>query len=332
MHPEYTKVSFLFFYLGSWEEAIEDLEATGLLDERFVGNMDNELFLIPDNGKLVENYEVKCQPGTHCSDLGKYQGLEITEYNSYAELFGYTICMGMSTQGHFWTHSGGNLCEDFEIDDEKYCTDAAPYSLMSRVPKTCNDPDVLQAFLEKAADISSFVNNVGPSVEILRTAKAQQYTQVGPDASVAELYEGWHKIFNAQQDGWFLQRLDDEVFAKLVNSTQLMAHHLFHGASQTVDVDSAAMPWRNMAFLMQSTAMDKSSVRIIYETLVEAGYQPQGYYAYLNSYGMKNWRSFYFNKHWRKLQKIRGKYDPLDVFGKPMTIESIPAEFHEENE
>ncbi len=58
--------------------------------------------------------------------------------------------------------------------------------------------------------------------------------------------------------------------------------------------------------------------------LVEGGYTPQGYYAYLNLPGMQNWRSYFFDNKWRELMKIRSKYDPTDVFGKPLTIESIP--------
>ena len=38
-----------------------------------------------------------------------------------------------------------------------------------------------------------------------------------------------------------------------------------------------------------------------------------------------NWRRFYFDQNWERLVKIKGRYDPLDVFGKDVTAE-IPIQ------
>ena len=44
------------------------------------------------------------------------------------------------------------------------------------------------------------------------------------------------------------------------------------------------------------------------------------YYNYLGPY-TPNWRTLYFGDHYEMLQQIRCANDPVDVFGKPLTVE-----------
>lgn len=114
-------------------------------------------------------------------------------------------------------------------------------------------------------------------------------------------------------------RFDDAFFAKILKETSGTSSHLLHGAPLKVHPDDTAYPWRSSALQVQFYRPENEFLKRI----VEGGYEPQGYYAYLNPAGMKNWRSYFFGDKWQKLAKIRGKYDPKDVFGKPLTIESL---------
>mmetsp|Transcript_30202 Transcript_30202/g.40117 ORF Transcript_30202/g.40117 Transcript_30202/m.40117 type:complete len:110 (+) Transcript_30202:1-330(+) len=107
----------------------------------------------------------------------------------------------------------------------------------------------------------------------------------------------------------------------MLSETAQYANHLQHGAALMVDPDETAYPWRNAAFMVEYETGDIADSFL--ERIVDGGYTPQGYYAYLNPSGMKKWRSYFFDDKWRILSEIRAKYDPKDVFGKPLTIESI---------
>lgn len=99
---EYGVPSFLFgFYVqGGWKEAIEMLETTGLLREEFVGNMDHALALVPFNqALLIENYEVLCETGANCPQMGAYGGglIKAVQFDKYVELMAQPIVVGFGT-------------------------------------------------------------------------------------------------------------------------------------------------------------------------------------------------------------------------------------------
>lgn len=100
-------------------------------------------------------------------------------------------------------------------------------------------------------------------------------------------------------------------------------NHFQHGAPLQVFKDDTAFPWRGSAILSEFQFDQGAARDAVHLLLKEAGVQLQGYYAYLNPSVMPNWRSWYWDDHYTMLSEIRGDYDPLDIFGKPSTIESI---------
>jgi len=216
--------------------------------------------------------------------------------------------------------------KDLGIDDEK-CKDvpfAPGMPVTVRVPKSCTDKTVIDAMLIKAGDPSSFMNSHGPSPELL-------LNRLGPAVTGSQsVSKGLDLLMNCKSPAGqmkslagasMFQRFDDAFFTKLLNTTVEGANHLQHVAALQVHPDDTAYPWRNAALMVEYDSSDEAKEFL--SLLVEGGYTPQGYYAYLSPIGMKKWRSYFFDDKWRKLADIRAKYDPKDVFGKPLTIESI---------
>ena len=52
----------------------------------------------------------------------------------------------------------------------------------------------------------------------------------------------------------------------------------------------------------------------------------QGYYNYANPVGNPNWRTYYFGDNWKRIAKIKAKYDPMNIFGHQQQIEPDPEE------
>jgi len=331
-----TAVDMTNVYLGSWREAIEDLQTTGLYDD--------ELFqyVLPsgpartDDVTLAENHEILCRSSSSssCTEFEDTPGAMVEfmgdkvpitrafQFDSYAEAEAFHICIGglfnSAPNGDFaWSNTSGDFCKDLGIDDDK-CEDK-PFNLLlpnptyARVPKSCNDKVVIDAMLQAAGDPSSFINSHGPSPELI--------DRLGFFPFISETLDYWSKVGPLSAGASMFPRFDDAFFAKLIKETSEGANHLQHGAALQVHPDDTAYPWRNAAFQVEYDNED--SAKDFIGRILEGGYTPQGYYAYLNPAGMKKWRSYFFGDKWKKLSKIRAEYDPKDVFGKPLTIESI---------
>jgi hypothetical protein len=52
----------------------------------------------------------------------------------------------------------------------------------------------------------------------------------------------------------------------------------------------------------------------------------QGYYNYASPLGNPLWRTYYFGDNWKRIAKIKAKYDPMNVFGHQQQIEPDPEE------
>lgn len=329
-----TGVGMPIFYLGSWREAIEDLQTTGLYDD--------ELFqyVLPsgpariDDVTLAENYEVLCRSSSSssCTEFEDTPGAMVEfmgdkvpitrafQFDSYAEAEAFYICIGGLFHRIYlytdfaWSSTSGDFCKDLGIDDDK-CEDK-PFDFSNstyvRVPKSCNDKVVIDAILEAAGDPSSFIHSHGPSPELS--------DRLGLFPSISGTLDALSKG-PLRAGASMFQRFDDAFFAKLIKETSEASSHLQHGAALQVHPDDTAYPWRNAAFQVEYD--NEASAKDFIGRILEGGYTPQGYYAYLNPAGMKKWRSYFFGDKWKKLSAIRAEYDPKDVFGKPLTIESI---------
>merc|ERR1712038_1821552 len=212
--------------------------------------------------------------------------------------------------------TSGDFCKDLDIDDSK-CEDKTappPYGSF-RAPISCLDKDVIDAILKSAIDPSSFINSHGPSVELSNSL----------NISASDGYNLLLETKTPVAGSSMFPRFDDSFFAKLISETTEGSNHNQHGACLKVHPDDTAYPWRNAVLMVEYDRGHEGHEKAakFLERIVEGGYNAQGYYNYMGPPGMKKWRSYYFGENWQKLSNIRGKYDPMDVFGKPMTIESL---------
>ena len=173
--------------------------------------------------------------------------------------------------------------------------------------------------MEKAGDPSSFMNSHGPSHELVDLmGKSWPGAE---NITVSEATDVISTMRKGETGASMWPRLDDKRFADILGKYPKTASHLEHGAALKVHPDATAYPWRNAAFLVPYYSDEDANSFL--ELLVNEGVPAQGYYNYLNPPGMKKWRSYFFDDKWKELAKIRAKYDPKDVFGKPLTIESL---------
>ncbi|GFH49798.1 hypothetical protein CTEN210_06274 [Chaetoceros tenuissimus] len=324
-HPSYGEIVVVygdFVYLGSWREAVEDLQATGLLDD--------EIFYVISDPRaghgiviLSEDYEVLCTSDMPCPQFDNSRVSSAYEFNTYAEVELNHICAGplFNTWSHDASNTSGDFCKDLGIPDDK-CQDDVRGGISYRKPKLCNKV-VIDAMMEKAGDPSSFMNSHGPSLEFLDAVRESNSLPFTENSTASEILQFIHELrtwkSNAGASMW--PRLNDKLFAKILKEHPESSNHLQHGAALKVHPDATAYPWRNAAFQVEYSSDEDAKTFL--ELLVKEGVPAQGYYAYLNPPGMKKWRSYFFDDKWKELAKIRAKYDPKDVFGKPLTIESL---------
>jgi hypothetical protein len=144
----------------------------------------------------------------------------------------------------------------------------------------------------------------------------------------SNLYSLNPSLGKSRLGGNMLPRTDDETLARILDETPYVRlNHVQHAAGMVPKSHDTAYPHRESALMIEFGGGDSYSFEIMQNILRQyAGVDMQGYYAYLQPPGMQNWRTYYFGDNYEKLTKIRGKYDPLDVFGgsKPLTPESVP--------
>ncbi|GFH49768.1 hypothetical protein CTEN210_06244 [Chaetoceros tenuissimus] len=317
-YGEITLVHGFFVYLGSWREAVEDLKATELLDD--------DIFTVisePRTGHgdaiLSEDYEVLCTSDQPCPQFENGMVSAAYEFNSYAEVELNYMCSGPLFHSYLFdgSHNSGDFCKDLGIADDE-CKDDVQWGLPIRKPKLCNKV-VIDAMMEKAGDPSSFMNSHGPSLELVDLiGKSWPGAE---NITVSEATDVISTMRKGETGASMWPRLDDKLFAEILEKYPRSASHLQHGAALKVDPGATAYPWRNAAFLVPYYSDEEANSFL--ELLVKEGVPAQGYYNYLNPPGMKKWRSYFFDDKWTELAKIRAKYDPKDVFGKPLTIESL---------
>ena len=130
--------------------------------------------------------------------------------------------------------------------------------------------------------------------------------------------------------------LEEETMRALGKVRGFEINHATHGAPMLVKSNETAYPWRDTAFLSYpNTNPDFPLFLLRLDILLkDKAYKNDtknlnGYYNYMGPVGTPNWQRFYFGDNYERLQEIKAKYDPLDVFGKPVSVE-LPVASKEE--
>jgi hypothetical protein len=287
------EASLFGVYLGSWKEFVQDWTEAGLLDPEI---------LLEENGILWENYEVKCSGSEACDVDGfpSFGRMELKEFDTYGESMAYKICgSGAGASSFFGTQRSSDVCADLEID-AKYCM-PIPDSMNNKVDCT-PDKEIYDAILAKMLDPESYLNRHGGNSE-------------APS--------------NSANGGIVMTKLEHETMVDLAKMG-FKCFHFQHGAPMHVAKKDAAIPWRDNAIMMQFRPTEREfRGEFISRLAKDAAYGGDadnltGYYNYMFPGRDTNWEKFYFDDHSDELKKIRGKFDPMDRFGKPFYVDSIP--------
>lgn len=281
-------------YLGSWQEFLIDWTEAGLLDPEL---------LVQENGSLWENYDVKCSNSEPCDVDGfpSFGKMDLKEFHTYGESMAYKLCgSGAGVSSFFGTQRSSDVCSDLGID-AKYCF-PIPGSDGNKVDCT-PDKEIYDAILTKMLDPESYLNRHGGNFD---------------------------KPSNSAYGGIVFTKLEHETMVDLAN-IGFKVFHFQHGAPMHVAKKEAALPWRDTAIMTQFRPFERElRGNFISRLAQDAAYggdadNINGYYNYMFPGSDTNFGKFYFDDHYHELQQIRGRYDPLDRFGKPFYVESVPT-------
>lgn len=278
-------VEMTFTYLGSWEDAINALRDARLLDTSILSSES-------DKSKILSNYKEICgDDNGPCSEsengVPPY-GVEARDYFSYAEMEGRVICIYTKIEPS-WTSRTPDICADLGLDG-KYCH-PFQHSFGPSKELNCDSEVVLKQLLKVSGIPTSFMNTGGTALNI-----------------------------TAPLNGLLLPPLDDSTMERLAE-LNVPFNHFGHGAPGLVPSDATAFPWRKSGIL--AGIVNNAAVNALLEdkAFKNDANKLQGYYNYMSP-EIPNWRRFYFNENWERLVQVKGMYDPLNVFGKPITAET----------
>jgi len=281
-------LSMTLTYLGSWEDAINALRDARLLDTSILSSESNE-------SRILSNYiEICGDENGPCSEAENGvppYGVEARDYFSYVEMEGRVICIYTKLEPS-WTSRTPDLCADLDLDD-KYCY---PFKGIFGPSKelNCDSPVVLERLLHVSGDPNSFMNTGGFATN-----------------------------FTFSLNGLLLPPLEDSTIERLAE-LHVPFFHFGHGAPGLVRADATALPWRKSGILTGEISDDAVNALLEDKAFKKDANKLQGYYNYMSP-DIPNWRRFYFNQNWERLVQVKGMYDPLNVFGKPITAE-IPTQ------
>merc|ERR1712149_7781 len=281
-------------FLGTWQEGVAVLEKGGLLDPAYLRS--------DTAGELWVNF-VK-------SDYEKYP-VAVHEFRKYAEVEAYVYCKQYS-----WLRGGlGEL--------QQFCYRSRNQGGCNSTP-SCDTKWTLDMFLAMAASRDSKLN-VGTS----EWSHHQEVVSGVGGLLAREL----------SQDTW--QHIVDVVSSsqkpKHCNS-DFQLNHFANGAVGDLHFDETAFPWRNATMLFSYSLIDERTSAKEKQACIEFSKKYTSYFfdgpakgeilgGYYNYLGSENDLSFYFGPNLRRLQDIKSSYDPLNIFGKPLTVEVPPVSF-----
>lgn len=172
--------------------------------------------------------------------------------------------------------------------------------------------------LQAAKDPESVLNSVGMSRKYKADMAALNLTIPG---SITKK--------NTISGGILIPELSEEALTKLFFEHFIMITHFQHGAPLQVDSNATALPWRNSGWMASYYGPGLEDDVSYMDTLVDiiAEDDPKkvnGYYNNLWPYG-PGWKRLYFGDNYPRLSQIKAKYDPNEIFSKPVTV-GLPEE------
>ena len=127
--------------------------------------------------------------------------------------------------------------------------------------------------------------------------------------------------------GVLIPKMEVDILYKLASMVGIGVRHLQHGAPMTKATDATAFYHRDAALLHEVNSVDE--LEQTYKILNEHYHDKrkiQGYYNYASPIGNPYWRTYYFGDNWKRIAKIKAKFDPMNVFGHQQQIEPDPEE------
>lgn len=330
---------FSFLYLGSYEQATKDIKRLFLPKLKDLVLTVDLPFPMPSR-KVFQNYQPLCVDQSCRANPGLSKDLDISavEFNTYAEAQAYKICTANLWQNPITTGINEDTCASLGIHDEN-CIDL-PFvyeevqtaTIMTRrmLPSSCLNQDVIAAIVDNFGKPEGFINQPGPSREWVEYFAKETniediekayvaYARMDPSSS-----RGYAPP--TRTGGYMVPQVKPETLARiLLEVDEISINHFMQAAPLKIKSDESAYPHRDSALMCDTRDKlfsNPAKTQVFNILREDEGIRPKGYYAYVGPI-VRSWRQYYFGDNYERLSNIRGKYDPFDMFGKPMTPESV---------
>jgi hypothetical protein len=286
-------------YLGSAQDTVDLFKHYGLMSNNMLSN---------NTAYYSKGYE-EVDPNEGYPS----HGVEISEFDSYGEALMFRICTEFSQKNtrSYSMVSSLDWCKDMNLDSNlchEVTVEFPPLpDVQVNLPKNCLDETVIKAMAKSMLDPKSFMNRCGFEAQ----------WQAGG-------YSGWP---TTQAGGVLIPKMDVDILYKLASMVGITVTHLQHGAAMSKTTDATAWYHRDTAMLAEAHSIDELEQTY---TILNEHYndktQIQGYYNYASPLGNPYWRTYYFGDNWKRIAKIKAKFDPINVFGHQEQIEPDPEE------
>ena len=277
-------VQFFFLYLGPWREAVSTMKHHGLLDKDLYPWPAKRLFGAPPQ-VLIVNHSPRFSWGA----LPSHANIIVTEYSSYP----YAMAPMLQIDDSAMNNS--RICQEIECAG----------TLASPMSKKAHD-----ILLRMTTNRSSLLYNEQESTRLHDSSNLYRHFQQPGHVINWIPLEAWEEIvnipkaFSGYNCGWTIP-------------------HLAGGKTNAVPSHHTAYPWRNASFILVITGEHQ---QFCWEQVskIIGPYQPiQGYYNYLGHQITRDFQSLYFGENALRIAKLRRLYDPLNMFGKPLTVDPM---------